>query len=126
MSLFDLTNVSSTGIEDGQHVASIAAAEVKPTKAGTGEYINVKWELQGGSSFYAMYTIKNPNQKAVDIGLGELKRMMLASGAKNLAISGVDELLGLRCLLTLKTETDDYGDKIKIKKYAKAPLAEAF
>jgi len=126
MSLFDVTNVSSTGIEDGVHIASVNNAEVKTTKAGTGEYINIKWELASGGSFYNMYTIKNPNQKAVDIGLGELKRMLTACGSKNMAIGGVDELLGLRCQLTLATITDDFGDKVKIKKYAKAPAVQAF
>lgn len=126
MSLFDVSEVSSTGIEDGVHVGSIASAEVKATKSGTGEYISVKWELENGGSFYTMYTISNPNQKAVNIGLSELKRMLIAAGAKSLAISGVDELLGLRCALTLATVSDDYGDKVKIKKYAKAPAAEAF
>jgi len=126
MSLFDVTNVSSTGIEDGVHTASINSAEVKTTKAGNGEYISVKWELASGGQFYTMYTIKNPNQKAVDIGLGELKRMLTASGAKSMAIGGVDELLGLRCQLTLATVTDDFGDKVKIKKYAKAAAAQPF
>jgi hypothetical protein len=126
MSLFDATNVSTTGVEDGEHIASIASAEVKQTKSGTGEYINVKWELENGASFFMMYTIKNPNQQAVNIGLGALKNMLKAAGAPSLAPAGVEELIGLRCLLKVKNKTDDYGDKVTITSYKKAPEANPF
>lgn len=126
MSLFDASNVSTTGVEDGDFVIVVDEAEVKETKSGTGEYINIKWKVEEtGSTFYAMYNIKNQNQKAVDIGLGQLKKMMLAAGAEP-KVSGVDELIGLRVLARLKNKEDDYGDRVEIKSYKKAPAVEAF
>jgi hypothetical protein len=122
MSLFDATNVSTTGVEDGEHVIIVDDAEVKESKSG-GEYINIRWRLESnGTTFYAMYNIKNDNKKAVDIGLGHLKKLMLAAGVEPKA-SGVDELIGLRVLARLKNKEDDYGDKVEIKSYKKAPEA---
>lgn len=125
MNLFDATDVSTTGVEPGEHVATIADAQVKETKSGTGEYINVKWQLENGSTFYYMYNIKNDNPKAVTIGLGELKKMMIAGGKEPRA-SGVDELIGIRVLLRTALKEDDFGEKVVIKAYKKAPEAAAF
>ena len=125
MSLFDATEVSNTGVEPGEHVATIIDAIVKETKSGDGEYIRVTWQTESGSQFFYMYNIKNPNKKAVDIGLGELKKMMIAGGREPRA-SGVDELIGIRCLIKTANKEDDYGEKVVIKSYKKAPEAQAF
>ena len=122
MSLFDATEVSETGVLPGEHIATIIDAQVKETKSGTGEYLKVVWKLEDGASFSYMYNIKNVNAMAQNIGLTELKKMMKAAGREPKA-SGADELIGIRVLLVTATKTDDYGDKVVIKKYLKAPEA---
>lgn len=125
MSLFDASDVSTTGVEDGEHVIIVDDAEVKESRSG-GEYINVRWKLEeSGNTFYTMYNIKNDNAKAVQIGLGQLKKMMIAAGVEPKA-SGVDELIGLRVLGRLKNKETDFGDQVEIKAYKKAPPVEAF
>jgi len=126
MSLFDASEVSTTGVEPGEYTATIEDAEVRETKAGTGEYINAKWKIEEtGSVFFALYNIKNPNETAVNIGLGELKRMMIAAGREPKA-SGVDELIGLRCKIRIKIKEDDYGEKVVITSYKAAEKKDAF
>lgn len=126
MSLFDATDVSTTGIEPGEYVAVLEDAEVRETKSGTGEYISAKWKLEeSGSTFFALYNIKNDNAMAVKIGLGELKRMMKAAGREPKA-SGVDELIGLRCKIRVKIKEDDFGEKVVITGYKPAEKADVF
>lgn len=126
MGLFDASEVSTTGVDNGDHVIVVDDAEVKETKSGTGEYINIRWKVEAnGNTFYQMYNIKNDNKKAVDIGLGQLKKMMLAAGAEPKAAS-VDELIGLRVLARLENKEDDFGEKIVIKSYKKAPAVSGF
>ena len=126
MSLFDASNASTTGVEPGEYTATIEDAEVRETKAGTGEYINAKWKIEEtGPVFFALYNIKNPNETAVNIGLGELKRMMIAAGREPKA-SGVDELIGLRCKIRIKIKEDDYGEKVVITSYKPAEKKDAF
>lgn len=120
MSLFDATEASETGVEPGEHIATIADAQVKETKSGSGEYLNVKWQLEDGTTFFYMYNIKNQNKKAQDIGLSALKKMMVAAGREPKA-AGADELIGIRVMLITELKNDDYGEKVVIKKYLKAP-----
>ncbi len=120
MSDFDTTNVTASGVPDGIHLAEILSAEVRTTKAGTGKYINVKWGVIGGSSFYQIYNTVNPNPKAATIGLGEISRIQVACG-KPKGQGSASDLVGLRCLITVKNESDNYGEKVRVVKYAPAP-----
>jgi hypothetical protein len=121
MTLFDTTHATTTGVSDGQHIATIVGAEVRQNKAQTGAYINVKWQVEGGASFYQMYTIANQNQQAVNIGLADIGRFQVAGGKSKGPVEDLNEIIGIRCLITVKNETDDYGEKVKIKKYAPVP-----
>lgn len=120
MSDFDTTNVTASGVQDGVHLAEILSAEVKTTKAGTGKYINIKWGIVGGSSFYQIYNTVNPNQQAASIGLGDITRIQVACG-KPKGPGSASDLVGLRCLITVKNESDSYGEKARAVKYAPAP-----
>lgn len=125
MSLVDLTNVSVSNEFDplpaGKYSVVCESAAVKETKAGTGEYINVKFSVTDGDhkdrKVFTMYNLKNPNPKAVEIGLGQLKRFMEAAGEDNLNLSRASDLEGLRCDVKLSIKTDSYGDKNNITSY---------
>jgi len=102
--MFDLTQVEEVGgfqpIEAGVYRLTVENAEVKTTKAGTGEYINVTFEITGDKynkrKLWKMFNIKNPNDVAVKIGLGELKKMITCSSKpKALTFQDPIELCGL-------------------------------
>lgn len=130
MSLVDLTNVSATDelLPAGQYNVSVEKAEVKETKSGTGQYINVTFTIIGGENngrkLFHMFNIKNENAKAVEIGLSQLKSFMLAAGAKSFAIDSVTQLHGLYASAKVVRTSDSYGDKNVIKGFTSAEKVE--
>lgn len=68
----------------GKYVAAIIGSERKPTKAGTGEYLELIFELldgpHRGRRVWARLNIENPNPKAVQIARGELSSLCRAVG----------------------------------------------
>lgn len=121
MALFDTTGRTGSGIDDGSYVGTIVKCEVKDTRAGDGRYLNVQWKLDNGPSIFKMYTIANPNEKAVDIGLNQITDIQKANDIAPGPVESTEDLLGLRCLLTVKNKTDDYGTKPDITNHRKAP-----
>ena len=119
MSLFDPTNAVSTGVPDGEYTATVVGAEMKTSQKG-GEYLNLKWQIEGGASFYQMYTTKNESQLAQNIGLAAIGAIQMATIGMKKPVHDVQELIGLRCIVVTGTKTDSYGDKVVVKKYKKA------
>jgi len=75
-------------IPAGWYTATIAGAEVKTTKAGTGEYIAVRFDITGpqhqGRVVFTNLNVRNPNETAERIGREQLGNIMLACGIKKL------------------------------------------
>ena len=118
----DLSDVSESGLPPaGNYTAVVEDAVIKDTKAGTGQYLNVRWKIVGGdhagSSFFSMYNFKNPNPKAEQIGKGQLKTIMRLAGKDPTKVNP-SLLQGCRVGVTIAIENDDYGDKVKITKYS--------
>lgn len=89
-----------TLIPAGAYNAAIVGAEPKETKAKTGAYIALEFEvLDGdhkGARFGDIVNIANPNEDAVRIGLARLKRILELGGHKNPnSLKDTDELIGL-------------------------------
>lgn len=63
-------------VPDGEYVAQIIDSEVKPTKAGTGEYLALTGQIIDGQyknrMFWTNINLRNPNAQAVQIGQREL------------------------------------------------------
>src|SRR5690554_5309911 len=63
-------------IPAGWYTATIAGAELRQTKAGTGEYIAVQYNVTGpsheGRVMFGNLNIRNPNPKAEEIGMRQL------------------------------------------------------
>lgn len=116
--MFDLTNVEASksfeNLPNGKYHVMADKAEVKPTKSG-GEFINLEVVVQSGEfkgrKLWAKFNIKNESEKAVQIGLGQLKQFMTAAGAKSMVIKDLMELSGLEAIANVTT--DEYGNKIK-------------
>ena len=87
---FDATVVEpSTGggggvIPAGQYKAMITKSQWKKTKAGTGEYLELVFEVatgeQQGKRVYARLNLKNPSDVAVKIAQAELSAICHATG----------------------------------------------
>lgn len=131
----DLSNVKEQSfgiIPQGTYPVIVDDAEVKETKDGTGEYINLKLKvIEGegtGKFIFTMFNIKNKNQKAVDIGLGQLKSFLSCIGVDNTKLSDVTTLVGYKAMAVIKHKKDDYtgGEKAVVsyfKPYEKVAMA---
>lgn len=102
----------------GWYTASISGAEIKQTKAGTGEYIAVKYSVTGpthqGRIVFANLNIKNPNPKAEEIGRQQLGEVMRAIGLAR--VDDTDQLIGgnLQIKVDVKS-SEQYGESNEVK-----------
>ena len=83
-------------IPAGWYEVSINTAELKETKAGTGEYIALRYDVLGpahqGRVIFGNLNIRNPNSKAQDIGIQQLGELMRAIGLPS--VEDTDQLVG--------------------------------
>lgn len=83
-------------IPEGWYTATINGAELKDTKAGTGQYINVRYDVIGekhaGRVVFGMINVRNANPKAEEIGRQQLGELLRAIGKAS--VNDTDELLG--------------------------------
>ena len=83
-------------IPEGWYNAVINGAEVKTTKAGTGKYLNIRYDITGeshaGRVVFGMITVQNPNTTAETIGQQQLGELCRAIG--KVVLNDTDELLG--------------------------------
>lgn len=83
-------------IPAGWYTASIKNAEIRQTKNGTGQYIAVRYDIQGpshsGRVIFGNINIKNANPKAEEIGRQQLGEVMRAIGLS--VVRDTDQLIG--------------------------------
>lgn len=121
MSLFDTTNASTTGVEDGDHLGTIVGCEVKQSRTGECHYLNVRWKLESGASVFKMYVFKHDSSPmAENIGRGTIRKLQEFNGVEPGPVNSTEELLGFRALLSIKNKTDDYGEKADVVNHKKA------
>jgi hypothetical protein len=82
-------------------VVIVDTAETRATKAG-GEMISLKLKTDKNRVLFANFNTKNANPKAVEIGLGQLKAFLIASGRTNMVIKDLMELCGLEVTAIVK------------------------
>lgn len=98
-----------SALPEGQYVVIATASEMKPTKSGTGSYLQFTFEvLDGpckGRKVWARLNLQNPNQTAVDIAQRELGAICRAVGV----IKPMDssELHNRPLMITVGVEVDD-------------------
>jgi len=113
----------------GKYLAAITESEMKPTKAGTGSYLQLTFEILDGQfkarKVWARLNLANSNEMTVKIAQAELSAICRAVGV--LAPNDSVELHNLPLVITVKCKKrDDTGDVTnEIKGYAKkdAPAA---
>jgi hypothetical protein len=102
----------------GWYTANITGAELKATKAGTGQYIAVRYDITGpthqGRVVFGNINIKNPNPKAEEIGRQQLGDIMRAIGLSK--VTDTDQLIGgsLSVKLDIR-KSEDYGPSNDVK-----------
>lgn len=79
------TRTDFSPIPAGAYTAIITDAEVKTSKAG-GNYVNVRWDITGpeykGRVLFDIINVQHSNPTVVGIGLGQIKTLCSAAGAK--------------------------------------------
>jgi len=104
----------------GWYNARITEAEVKSTKAGTGTYLKVRYDITGpthqGRVIYGNINLSNPNQQAEQIGIQQLGSLARAIGLE--VISDSDQLINrdVQIKLSIKKDTSgQYNDSNDVK-----------
>lgn len=106
------SGVDFTPIPAGWYDASITEADLKQTKAGNGQYINLRYDITGpeyqGRVVFGMINIQNPSQKAEDIGRAQLGELLRAIGLPR--VGDTDELIGHNVSIKVKIQKDKNGE----------------
>jgi hypothetical protein len=116
-------------IPAGKYLAAITNSEMKPTKAGTGHYLELTFQVLEGEyknrNLWARLNLDNPNPVAVKIAQGELSALCRAIGI--MAPKDSAELHDLPLVVSVKCKKrEDTGDMTnEIKGYAKKEAAVA-
>ncbi len=77
-------SVDFEAIPSGKYLAMITDSEMKPTKAGTGKFLQLTFQiLEGehkGRNLWSRLNLENPSTQAVQIAKGELSAICRAIG----------------------------------------------
>ena len=110
-------------IPAGDYNVVITKADLKNTKSGEGNYINLSLKVEGGEfngkNVFSMITIRNKSTIAEEIGHKNLNSLMSALNLEELC--DTDQLLGgqLAVSVKIKEASDGYDAKNEIKSYKK-------
>ena len=107
---FDASTVEPSAGKDplpaGKYVATISASEMKPTKNGTGQYLEIEYQIidgeHKGRKLWSRHNLQHPNAQAVQIARGELSAICRAVGVMTPKDSA--ELHGLPLTITVKLQ----------------------
>ena len=133
---FDAAQVEPTTpfdpIPAGKYVAVITESEMKPTKAGTGHYLELSFQIVEGEYknrfLWARLNLDNPNATAVQIARGELSAICRAVGvmAPNDSTELHDLPLVVRVRCRKRKDTDEIVNEIRgyAKKEQPAPATQ--
>jgi hypothetical protein len=130
---FDANTVEPAGdfspIPGGKYVCVISASEMKPTKAGDGEYLQLEFTvLEGeckGRKVWTRLNLQNKNQTAKKIAEGELSAICHAVGVMTPKDS--TELHDLPLMVTvIQKKREDTGDLTnECKSFSKRETGQA-
>lgn len=119
-------------LEKGTYRLYVASAETKPTKAGTGSYVNVELNVvdgpKSGHKLFDIFNIQNPNEKATQIGRAQFKKFLMACKAP-VDLQSEDQMKAavvgkvLYAKVDVKKRTDKDEMQNIIREYSSAPWA---
>jgi len=120
-------NASLEAIPAGKYLAAVTESEMKPTKNGSGSYLQLTLTiLEGdykGRVLWSRLNLVNPNQTAVKIAQGELSAVCRATGVMTPRDSC--ELHNIPLLITVKVKKrEDNGElSNEVKGFEPKPTA---
>ena len=122
-SLDDLPSIDESEfapLPEGWYDVSITKTELKNTKTGNGQYISVRYKVNGpthaGRVVFGNLNIRNQNQQAEEIGRRDLAALLTATGLTK--ILNTDALFGKRLMIKLKIrQQDGYEPSNDVKAY---------
>ena len=121
---FDAESVEPGSFEPipaGEYPAIIIASEEKETKAGTGHYLMLTFQIIEGNykdrQLWARLNLDNPNSKAVQIARGELSSICRAVNVMKPKTSMELHNLPLGIKVTIKNRSDTGEPSNEIKGY---------
>lgn len=111
---------SFSPVPAGWYSVSIGGAELKDTKAGTGQYINIRYDITGenhaGRVVFGMINIRNANPKAEEIGRQQLGELLRAIGKAS--VNDTDELLGGQLSIKVDiSQREGYDPRNEVKAF---------
>lgn len=111
-------------IPAGWYMVRINQASLETTKAGTGQYIKIRYDVVGpsheGRVLFGNLNISNPNPKAEEIGRQQLGDMMRSIGLNQ--VQDTDQLIGGELQVKVSVKDDpNYGPSNECKGFK--PLA---
>ena len=121
---FDANEVEPNGNFDpvpaGKYNVIITESEMKPTKAGNGEYLELKMQIQGGNHdgrmLWDRLNLRNPNEQAVQIARQTLSAICHAIGIMKPKDSA--DLHGKTLVASVKLRTTPQGNPMnEVKGY---------
>jgi hypothetical protein len=131
---FDANNVEPADSFDvlpkGKYLCMAVASQIKPTKSGTGDYLEITFEVidgQGkGRKIWERLNIRNANKKAEEISQRQLSALCRSVGVMNL--QDTDQLHNIPVVLDIDIEQrDGYDPQNRVKGYGSsgntAPVA---
>lgn len=131
LSGFDATTIEPAAefdpIPAGKYVAVITNSEMKPTKAGTGQYLELTFQIIDGEfknrQLWSRLNLNNPNPTAVTIAQRELSSICRAVNV--MAPNDSVELHNLPLVISVRCKKQKDTDEIfnEIKGYAKRETA---
>jgi len=92
-------------IPDGWYEVSINSADLRDTKAGTGQYVALRYDILGpsheGRVVFGNLNIRNPNAVAQEVGIKQLGEIMRAIGLSS--VEDTEQLMGGHLEIKVKT-----------------------
>ena len=93
----------------GDYTACVTSTELKPTKAGNGEYIELTIEIMDGEfsgrKIWERLNVNNPSEQTMQIARSQLNQ--LATALNQLPLKDTDQLLEIPFTLTLDIDRKD-------------------
>lgn len=114
----DMTGVSPaeerSAIPAGEYLAVITESEMKTTKSGNGQFLQLTFEvIEGefkGRKVWHRLNLNNPNSQAVEIARRELKAIMVAVNFPGDIINDSADLHNLPLTIKVKAKQSDDGE----------------
>lgn len=99
-------------IPSDKYVAAITASESKPTKAGTGTYLQLEFTVLDGEykgrKVWSRLNLNNPSQQAVDIARSELSAICRAIGV--MQVHDSNQLHNIPLVISVRLKQDASGE----------------